>query len=105
MTLQTTELPFITKVIVPKRRGHKLSRHHLLEAVNAGVYQKVQVICAPAGYGKTSLLVEFVTQTDLPACWYSFAPEDYDPSSFLRYCLQSIRNKIEGFPLVAGQQI
>jgi LuxR family maltose regulon positive regulatory protein len=97
MTLEFTELPFITRVIVPKRRGNKICRRHLLEVVKSRIDRKAQVVCAPAGYGKTSLFVDFVNETRLPVCWYSFAPEDCDPSSFLRYCLQSIRNNIEGF--------
>jgi LuxR family maltose regulon positive regulatory protein len=97
MTLQVTELPFITKVIVPKRRGYKVRRHHLIEAIKARVNKKVQVICAPAGYGKTSLLAEFVNEVQPPACWYSFAPEDSNPSIFLRYCLQAVREKVPGF--------
>ena len=98
MTLELTELPFITRVIVPKRRGYKVRRHHLLETMHSRVNRKVQIVCAPAGYGKTSLLVDFVNETQLPVCWYSFAPEDCDPSSFLRYCLHSLLNSVDGFP-------
>src|SRR5919106_72239 len=97
MTLEFAELPFITRVIVPKRRENKVRRHHLLEAIESRINRKAQVIFAPAGYGKTSLLVDFVNETPLTVCWYSFAPEDSDPSSFFRYCLQSVRNNIEGF--------
>lgn len=92
-----TELPFVTKVIVPKRRDHEVGRDRLVGPMRAAVGKKAQIVCAPAGYGKTALLVEFVAESDLPVCWYSFSPEDYDPVSFLRYCLQSVRATYAGF--------
>ena len=45
----------------------------------------------PAGYGKSALLVEMISELNFPACWYSFSPEDNDPQMFVRYCVQSIR--------------
>lgn len=97
MALQTAQLPFITRVIVPKRREDKIRRLRLLEIIKSRVNKRIQVICGPAGYGKTSLLVDFVNEAEFPVCWYSFAPEDYNPSLFFRYCLQSIRNQIPDF--------
>lgn len=91
MTLKTAELPFITKVLVPKRRDYIVTRYRLLDPMIAKVTNKAQVVCAPAGYGKTALLVEFASAAGFPVCWYSFAQEDHDPVSFLRYCLRSIR--------------
>ena len=97
MTLLTKELPFITKVLIPRRRDYILHRVRLLKSMKAGLHKKVQVICAPAGYGKTALLVEFASELDLPVCWYSFAPEDHDPITLLRYCLHSIRTRFVDF--------
>lgn len=91
MSLKITELPFITKVLVPKRRDYIVSRHRLLDPMFARVTSKAQVVYAPAGYGKTALLVEFASGAGLPVCWHSFTQEDHDPVSFLRYCLRSIR--------------
>lgn len=67
--------------------------------MKARTNRRVQVVSGPAGYGKTSLLVDLVDEATFPVCWYSFAPEDSDPSIFLRYCLRSVRNQIEDFPV------
>ena len=60
MTLQTTEIPFITKSLIPKQRDHIVRRGRLIEPMMARLDKRVQIVCAPAGYGKTALLVEFV---------------------------------------------
>lgn len=95
--LATTELPFITKILIPKVRDFVVSRERLLDPMMFRVKKKVQVVYAPAGYGKTSLLSEFASRVNLPLCWYSFSTEDRDPVSFLRYCIQSVRARFPGF--------
>ena len=95
--LPTTELPFITKILVPKMRDHMVRRRRLLDRLTEGVNKKAQVVCAPAGYGKTALLVEFAAEVGLPLCWYSFSPEDRDPVRFLRYCVQAVRARFPDF--------
>ena len=87
----TAELPFITKTFIPRQRELIVRRGRILEPMLARVDKKVQAVCAPAGYGKTALLTQFADETELPICWYSFAPEDHDPVSILRYCVYSIR--------------
>ena len=87
----TAELPFITKTLIPRQRELIVRRGRILEPMLARVDKKVQAVCAPAGYGKTALLTQFADETELPICWYSFAPEDHDPVSILRYCVYSIR--------------
>ena len=97
MIARTTELPFITRVLPPKRRDFHVRRDRLATALVEGLSKKAQILWAPAGYGKTSLLVEMSVNVDVPVCWYSFAPEDNDVPSFLRYCIQSIKTKFPDF--------
>ena len=92
-----TQLPFITRVQPPKRRDHNVHRKRLIKSVSDNLSKKVQVVTAPAGYGKTALLVQLASELDLPTCWYSFAPEDNDPESLLRFCLHSIRTRFPEF--------
>ena len=86
-----TELPYLTRVLTPEPREHAVRREGLIASLKDNLSKKVQFLLAPAGYGKTALLVEMIPELNFPACWYSFAPEDNDPLSFLRYCVQSIR--------------
>jgi LuxR family maltose regulon positive regulatory protein len=95
--LQTMELPFITKVLIPKSLDHIVRRGRLLDLMKDNLNKKAQVVCAPAGYGKTALLSEFARELDLPKFWYSFTPEDHDPVSFLRYCVHSVRTVFPNF--------
>ena len=88
--VSTSELPFITKTLIPKRRDHIVRRERILRPMLSRVDKKVQVVCAPAGYGKTALLTEFAAEVGPRLCWYSFSPEDRDPASFLRYCVHSV---------------
>jgi LuxR family transcriptional regulator, maltose regulon positive regulatory protein len=97
MTLQSTELPFITKIVISKRRDYIVCRDRLLDPMKARLDKRVQIVCAPAGHGKTALLVEFASGLDLPVCWYSFGPEDYDPVGFLRYCVHLVRSRFANF--------
>jgi LuxR family maltose regulon positive regulatory protein len=92
-----TEPNRLMKDLAPKRRAHEVARDRLVDLMLAGVGKKAQIVCAPAGYGKTALLVQFVEALGLPACWYSCTPEDQNPQSFLRYCLTAIRVQFAEF--------
>jgi len=91
------ELPYITRVLPPKRLDHTIRRQRLITALNGGLTKKAHILWAPAGYGKTALLADIASELGVPVCWYSFAPEDNDPLVFLRYCLQSIRSVFPAF--------
>ena len=56
----------------------------------------VTLVVAPAGYGKTSLVAEFVTSLDHPIIWISFSDSD-DTKSFNSNFMQSIRNVFPEF--------
>ena len=52
-----------TKIITPQRRRNYLSRPRLLELLNELLDFRLIIVAAPAGYGKTTLLVDFAHQT------------------------------------------
>ena len=92
MIKNPSALPYITRTLIPTRRDYAVRRERLIDPLKRNLTKKVQILWAPAGYGKTALLVEMASERSLSVCWYSFEPEDDDPQMFLRYCLQSIRN-------------
>src|SRR5947207_8479367 len=53
---------------------------------------KLVVFCAPAGYGKTTLLADFSRHTNLPCCWYFLDQSDVDKNTFLTFLIRSIQN-------------
>lgn len=84
-----------TKVVVPRRRSQLLTREHLLNRFQDLLDYKLINITAPAGYGKTSLLVDAAHQLDMPVCWYTIDALDNDPQRFIIHFLAAI---FERFP-------
>lgn len=59
--------------------------------------KKLVLLCAPAGYGKTTLLADFAASAPVPCCWYFLEHSDTDPVLFLRTLLASL---CVAFPLL-----
>jgi LuxR family transcriptional regulator, maltose regulon positive regulatory protein len=85
-----------TKLYVPQPRPGAVPRARLLERLNAGLRQnesfarKLTLISAPAGFGKTALLAEWIAgfariEPQLRVAWLSLDERDGDPARFLAY--------------------
>jgi LuxR family transcriptional regulator, maltose regulon positive regulatory protein len=86
-----------TKVIVPRRRENLLSRYRLLDLLYAFIDLKLIIVAAPAGYGKTSLVVDFIPYVKMPACWYALDPLDQDPQRFIAHFITSLSQRFPAF--------
>src|SRR2546421_4319959 len=73
-----------TKLYRPRLGRDLLLRTHLLERLNAGLGGKVTLVCAPAGFGKTTLLVEWIEMIDRPTAWLSLDENDDELAIFVR---------------------
>lgn len=82
---------FATKLLIPRRSEHIIRRQRLIDLLHSHVHLQAQVISAPAGYGKTTLLVDFAGDLETPVCWYSLDVSDRDPRILLEGVLSSIR--------------
>ena len=92
------DIPVVrTKTIIPRRRSEILSRPRLLSILNNVLDLKLLILAAPAGYGKTSLLVDFSHHTQVPVCWLALDPLDCDPKRFINHFILSIRSKFPAF--------
>lgn len=87
----------VTKIIVPSKRSDVLSRRGLLDFMHEYIGRKLLLVSAAAGYGKTSLLVDFAHDTRLPVCWYSLDEGDRDPQVFLEYLVAAIQRQFPHF--------
>lgn len=87
----------ITKCLIPGRRADLLRRPRLIDFIHEHVDRKLVLVCAPAGYGKTSLLIEFAREADLPVCWYSLDSSDRNLRVFVEYLLAALRQRFPDF--------
>jgi ATP/maltotriose-dependent transcriptional regulator MalT/DNA-binding SARP family transcriptional activator len=87
----------ITKVLLPQRRGDVLTRQRLLDRLYDMVDRKLVLVSAPAGYGKTTLLVDFAHDLEHPVCWYALDRSDHDPRVFLEHLVLSLHHRFPDF--------
>jgi LuxR family maltose regulon positive regulatory protein len=79
-----------TKLYIPHPRSNLVSRPRLIKLLNKEWNRKLTLISAPAGYGKSTLLSEWINQSELPFCWLSLDKQDNDLYRFLSYILASL---------------
>ena len=74
-----------TKLYIPPVRPELVSRPRLIERLNAGLPagRKLSLVSAPAGFGKTTLVSEWVAGCERPIAWLSLDDGDNDPTRFL----------------------
>ncbi len=80
-----------TKLYIPPLRPHVVSRPRLLERLNEGLQRKLTLIAAPAGFGKTTLVSEWVAGCQRPAAWLSLDAGENDPTRFLTYLVAALQ--------------
>ena len=86
-----------TKFGIPSSRPVLVSRKRLIERLNAGLDGKITVISAPAGYGKTTLGVEWLRSVKRPVTWLSLDEGDNDPARFMAYLIAALQMVDEQF--------
>ena len=88
-----------TKLYIPKWRSGLLSRTRLVERLNRGTERKLTLVSAPAGFGKTTLLAEWLAApaaSERPAAWVSLDRSDNDPTHFWDYFITALQSVESG---------
>ncbi|MFN2234555.1 MAG: hypothetical protein ACK2U1_10015, partial [Anaerolineales bacterium] len=90
-----------TKLFIPSTRPELVSRPRLVKQLESGFHRKLALISAPAGFGKTTLVTEWlgVINNDrtppVGIAWLSLDRGDNDPTRFLTYFVAAL-NQING---------
>src|SRR5947209_9123187 len=80
-----------TKLYIPGLRPNVVSRPRLLERLNEGLHRNLTLIAAPAGFGKTTLVSEWVAFIERPTAWLSLDEGDNDPARFVAYLVAALQ--------------
>ena len=92
MVLQPTTFEIIqTKLHRPPVPHDLVAREHLVDRLNKRLNRPLSLICAPAGYGKSTLVSSWLENCDFPSVWLSLDEADNDLHLFLSYILTTIR--------------
>jgi LuxR family maltose regulon positive regulatory protein len=78
-----------TKIQIPPLPPQTVHRTRLLEELDRGLLPNIRVtlLSAPAGYGKTTLLSDWLQRRDLAAAWLSISEGDNDAARFMSYLI------------------
>src|SRR6266478_6592317 len=80
-----------TKLYIPPLRPNVVIRPRLLERLNEGLHRNLTLISAPAGFGKTTLVSEWVEGIERPTAWLSLDEGENDPARFLTYLVAALQ--------------
>jgi LuxR family maltose regulon positive regulatory protein len=100
-----TESILLTKLFIPAQRPKIVRRPRLIHILNEGLHRKLTLISAPAGFGKTTVMIEWLnnlrmeanneTQDEYKVAWLSLDENDNNLVRFLTYLITALK-QIEG---------
>jgi LuxR family maltose regulon positive regulatory protein len=96
-----TDALLATKLDLPQPRPGLLARARLLERLDRAMARELTLVCAPAGFGKTSLLGDWARRTRRTVAWVSLDEGDNDPVRFWRY----VAAALDGAGIAVGERL
>jgi len=81
----------LTKLHIPQSKENIVHRSALFEKLNEGLSRKLILVSATAGYGKTTLVSDWIKHNKIPTAWYSVDGRDNDPNEFLTFIISGIQ--------------
>ena len=88
-----------TKLHVPRRRQGLVARPRLIDLLSRGAETALTLVSAPAGFGKTSLLADWLATAGADgraAAWLSLDQRDNDPALFWTYLVAALKTAVPG---------
>jgi len=97
MTLSLFDQPLLhTKIAPPHIPNKYVHRPRLTERIQQGVRGPLTLLAAPAGFGKTHLLLEWIKETSLPVTWLTIDAQDNDVQRFFNYFIGALQTLAPG---------
>ncbi len=89
----TAKALLTTRFKLPALRPNLVARPRLINRLNEGLSlgRRLTLVAAPAGFGKTTLIGEWVETVDWPVAWLSIDEEVNDPATFLSYLVAALQ--------------
>jgi LuxR family maltose regulon positive regulatory protein len=98
----STENILSTKLVIPASPSQMVLRQRLLLPESA---PRIILVCAPAGYGKTTLIASWAAHSQSRVAWLSLDPADNDPVRFLMHFVTAIQTQIPEFGKVVADML
>lgn len=83
------------KLFIPEAISGLLHREQLMKLLESGIDKKLSIICAPAGYGKTTLLSQWSLRFIGKTAWISLDHADNDPILFWESVAKAIGRALQ----------
>ena len=80
-----------TKLFMPRARAGLVPRARLTSRLDAGLTGLLTLVSAPPGFGKTTLLGEWLCNSGRPVAWLSLDEGDSDPGHLFLYLIAALR--------------
>jgi LuxR family transcriptional regulator, maltose regulon positive regulatory protein len=79
-----------TKYYIPAIPEGAISRPRLIKKINAGIKQKLVLVSAPAGFGKSTLVSQWVSQANMSVAWINLDRDDNNTKGFYYLIITAI---------------
>ena len=90
-----------TKFYIPKPRPNHVKRSRLISRLNESLADRLTLISAPAGYGKSALLAEWLSNRNGSVAWLTLDAFDEDLHRFLQYLITCLRQVVKDVGVAA----
>ena len=86
----------LTKIQVPRLRPQRVERSRLSARLEQGAWGRLTLVCAPAGFGKTTLLADWARQSGRTVAWLALDDGDNIPDRFFTYLVAALARVLPG---------
>ena len=101
------ELILSTKLHIPQTRENLVLRSQPTTKLGIGIThsEKIALVSAPAGYGKTTLVAKWVENIEGDCAWLSLDSSNNDPKRFYAYLAAALQNVDENIGLAVNDSL